>query len=370
MSLNKKERIAVAMSGGVDSSTAAALLKEEGHEVIGLTMHLWDPARKGKGSSSRRGSPDDLYDARRVADQIGIPHYGVDLKQAFEEKVIRNFVEEYLKGRTPNPCIHCNDRIKFGLLLRKAGELGAGALATGHYARIVWGPCLNAAREKRYLLLRGKDRNKDQSYFLFTLTQEQMGRVLFPLGDKSKNEIRAVASRLGLGVAKKKESQEVCFLPDNDYRRFLEERKGREISRPGEIVNRQGRVLGYHPGIYSYTIGQRRGLGIAAPQPYYVLSLDCQRNRVIAGHKDDLLAGGLIATDINWISTSMLEGDTEALVQIRYRHAGVPAVLFPLGEKKVKVQFEVPQKSVTPGQAAVFYRGDEVLGGGWIERAL
>jgi len=370
MPLNKKERIVVAMSGGVDSSTAAALLKEEGFEVIGLTMHLWDPTRDGKGSFSRCCSPDDIHDARRVADQIGIPHYVVNLKQAFEEKVIRNFVEEYWQGRTPNPCIHCNDQIKFGFLLRRAEELGARALATGHYARIVGAPSRDGAAGKRYLLLRGKDRNKDQSYFLFTLTQEQMGKVLFPLGDKTKTEVRAVASRLGLRVAQKQESQEVCFIPDNDYRLFLEERKGKEISRPGEIVNRQGQVLGHHRGIYSYTIGQRRGLGIAAPKPYYVLSLDCQRNRVIAGHKDDLLARGLIATGLNWISTSMPEADEEALVQIRYRHPGVPAVLSPLGDQKLKVEFKVPQKSVPPGQAAVFYRGDEVLGGGWIERAL
>jgi tRNA-specific 2-thiouridylase len=284
--------------------------------------------------------------------------------------VVENFVEEYLRGRTPNPCIHCNDQIKFGFLLRKAEELGARALATGHYARIVRSPSLDKFKEPRYLLLRGKDRNKDQSYFLFPLTQEQMGKVLFPLGDKSKAEVRQVAARLGLRVAQKEESQEVCFIPDNDYRRFLEDRRGKEISKPGEIINRRGEVLGFHPGIYSYTIGQRRGLGISAPQPYYVLALDCRRNRVIAGKKDELLADGLIAGEINWISFPSLDEEVEALVQIRHRHPGVPAVISPLEDHKVRVQFKVPQKAVTPGQAAVFYRGDEVLGGGWIEKAF
>jgi tRNA-specific 2-thiouridylase len=202
------------------------------------------------------------------------------------------------------------------------------------------------------------------------MTQEQMGKVLFPLGDKSKTEVRQVAAKMGLRVALKEESQEVCFVPDNDYRRFLEDRKGKEISKPGEIVNRRGEVLGSHPGIYSYTIGQRRGLGISAPQPYYVLALDCRRNRVIAGTKEELLAHGLIAGGINWIAFASLEGEMDALVQIRYRHPGVPAVLSAREDKKVSVQFKIPQKSVTPGQAVVFYRGDEVLGGGWIERAL
>ncbi len=370
MSLKKKDRVVVAMSGGVDSSTAAALLKEEGYEVIGLTMHLWDQTRDGKGAFGRCCSPDDLHDARRVADQLGIPHYVVNLKKAFEEEVVNDFVEEYLRGRTPNPCIHCNDRIKFGFLLRKAVELGAKALATGHYARIVRAPHVPHRKEKRYLLLRGKDRNKDQSYFLFTLTQEQMDKVIFPLGGKFKAEVRQQALKLGLRVAEKPESQEVCFIPDDDYRRFLEARKGKGILKPGEIVDRQGKVLGLHQGLHSFTIGQRRGLGIASSSPYYVLALDCESNRVVAGRKDELQAFGLVAGGMNWISFLELEGEVEALVQIRYRHPGVPAVISPLGEGKVRADFQIPQKSVTPGQAAVFYRGDEVLGGGWIQRGL
>ena len=367
------------MSGGVDSSMAAAILKEEGYEVIGLTMHLWDVASNDsyeghplQGSQRNSGSccsPGDLRDARRVADQIGIPHYVVNLRKAFEEEVVEYFVEEYLKARTPNPCVRCNERIKFGFLLKKAEEVGARALATGHYARII----LDRLRN-RYLLLRGQDRNKDQSYFLFSMTQDQMTKVLFPLGERSKVEIRQQAIKLGLRAAHKKESQEICFIPDNDYRRFVEMRKGKEISRPGEIVDRQGKVLGLHRGLYSYTIGQRRGLRIAAPQPHYVLALEAEKNRVVAGVKEELTAQGLVAGGLNWISFPRLEGEMEALVQIRYRHPGAPAVLSPMnqkdGEGKVQVVFKSPQKSVTPGQAVVFYRGDEVLGGGWIEKAF
>jgi len=269
MAPGKKRRVVVAMSGGVDSSTAAAILQDEGNEVIGLTMHLWDQTQDGKGKFGRCCSPEDIHDARRVAEQLGIPHYVVNLRRAFENEVVDYFVEEYLRGRTPNPCVRCNDRIKFGPLLRRAEELGAKALATGHYARIGLDSSRKEGKTGRYLLWRGRDRSKDQSYFLFSLTQEQMGKIIFPLGEKSKAEVRQHALRLGLRVAQKSESQEVCFVPDSDYRKFMEERKGRKISRPGKIVNRRGKMLGVHQGIYSYTIGQRRGLGIAAPRPHF-----------------------------------------------------------------------------------------------------
>ena len=361
----EKGRLAVAMSGGVDSSTAAAILKEEGYEVIGLTMHLWDPLENGLGNFGRCCSPEDIHEARRVADQLEIPHYVLNLRKAFEQEVVDYFVAEYLRGRTPNPCVRCNDRIKFGPLLQKAEELGAKALVTGHYARIEFDPS-----KKRYLLKRGRDRNKDQSYFLFLLTQTQMSKVFFPLGEKSKPEVRQQALRLGLRVAQKAESQEVCFIPDNRYGRFVERRIGREVFQPGEIVNRQGKVLGLHRGLYSYTIGQRRGLGIGAPYPHYVLALDTEANRVVAGRKEELFSDGLVAGGVNWIPFPKLEGEVEASVQIRYRHPAAPALLKPLNGGKVEVKLRVPQKSVAPGQAAVFYQGDEVLGGGWIEKVL
>lgn len=362
----KKGRVAVAMSGGVDSSMAAAILKDQGYEVIGFTMHLWDDSPDGKGAAGRCCSPEDIRDARRVADQIGIPHYVINLKAAFEDEVIQYFIREYAKGRTPNPCVICNEKLKFSFLLQKAEQIGAAALATGHYARIA----RDHNNPHRFLLLRGKDPNKDQSYFLFSMTQTQLRKVLFPLGEKSKSEVRKLASSMGLRVAQKEESQEICFIPDNDYRKFLASRGEKEASKPGEIVDRKGKVLGPHQGIQYYTVGQRRGLGIGGTDPVYVLELDRERNRIVVGKKEELLVNGLVASKLNWISFSRLEGEEQALVQIRYRHPGVPAVLSPLEGGRVQARFQIPQKAVTPGQAAVFYKGDEILGGGWIEKSL
>ncbi len=358
-------KIAVAMSGGVDSSVAAALLKEEGHEVIGLTMRLWDNPADGAGKSGSGLGSAHMAEARRVAVQIGISHHVVSLRELFEKEIIGYFVAEYLRGRTPNPCAICNQRIKFHALLKKAEEMGAQALATGHYARLLRDP-----QSLSFKLCRGHDRRKDQSYFLFLLTQDQMGKIWMPLGDKSKNEVREKAFRLGLSVAQKSESQEICFIPDDDYRKFVETRKEKEIAGAGKIVNLQGQELGRHQGIYAYTIGQRRGLGIAAPYPHYVLGLDAEKNFVIVGKNEELFSAALIVREANWVSISPPEGPIEAAIQIRYRHPGAPGFLVPLEGGKVRVELTRPQRAVTPGQAAVFYRGDEVLGGGWIEKTL
>ena len=355
-----KKRIVVAMSGGVDSSVTAALLKEQGHEVIGMTMQIWDystfTAKHGETCGSCC-SHDDVHDARRVAESLDIPFYVMNFEKDFQRRVIDRFCDDYFAGLTPNPCVLCNQRLKFELLLRRARELEADLLATGHYARIEREP-------EGFVLRKGLDPAKDQSYFLFTLTQEEMARVVFPLGGMSKEEVRGHAARFNLRVAEKAESQDICFVPDGDYVRFLEEERG-AAQMDGEIVHVSGRVLGRHRGTYRYTIGQRKGLGLAWSEPLYVVAIDAANKRVIVGEKPHLAVCGLRLREVNW-SLAPPAGELRVACRIRYRHREVPATVTPLGDDEARVVFDTPQNGVTPGQAAVFYDGDRVVGGGWI----
>jgi tRNA-specific 2-thiouridylase len=362
--------IAVAMSGGVDSSTVAALLARQGHAVVGLTMQLWNqrrlPELSGEGATGRCCSLDDVYDARRVAEQIGIPYYVVNFEQQFEEQVVKPFVAEYLAGRTPIPCTLCNNYIKFDRFLDMADSVGARQIATGHYARIRYDEASG-----RYQMLRGRDESKDQTYFLFGLTQTQLARTLFPLGELTKPEVRELAGSLGLAVAVKPDSQEICFVPNGDYAAFMNaylKETGVEPGRiRGEIVSTDGRRLGEHEGVHRYTVGQRKGLGIAAPEPLYVIATDPQTQRVVVGNNDDLLRQSFFAKDVNWISIATPTHPIRARVKIRNKHTGADAVVQAHGLHRVEVTFDDPQRAVTPGQGAVFYQDDLVLGGGWIE---
>ncbi|MDT5268559.1 MAG: tRNA-uridine 2-sulfurtransferase [Acidobacteriota bacterium] len=367
-------KIAVAMSGGVDSSAAAALLKAGGHELVGFTMQLWNQRRglsvgeDGEPLPSRCCSLDDVYDARRVAEGLGFPFYVLNLERDFERDVVAPFVQSYLEGETPIPCVACNSRLKFASLDRTALSVGCEKVATGHYARV-----RHDEAAGRYRLLRGLDARKDQTYFLWELTQEQLSRSLFPLGEMTKDEVREVARRHGLYVAEKRESQEICFVPDGDYAGFIDrylEAEGREDERPahGEIVDTEGRVVGEHEGVHRFTVGQRRGLGVSRPLPLYVVRVEPESNRVVVGQDEELLSSEFTAAGVNWVAFDEPDAPARADVRVRYRHHEAPATITPLGQGRARVRFDQPQRAVTPGQATVFYRGDEVVGGGWIVR--
>jgi tRNA-uridine 2-sulfurtransferase len=365
-------KIAVAMSGGVDSSAAAAILKEQGHDLVGFTMQLWNQRRgisvdeNGEPLPSRCCSLDDVYDARRVAEELGFPFYVLNLEKEFERDVVQPFVSSYLNGETPIPCVACNSRLKFASLDKLASSLGCEKVATGHYARVELDQATN-----RYRLLRGCDPNKDQSYFLWELTQDQLSRAMLPLGEMSKPDARDAARRNDLAVAEKKESQEICFVPDGDYAGFIEryldaEQQTNRLPGEGKIVTSDGTVIGTHGGIHRYTIGQRRGIGIANSRPLYVLGVEAENNRVIVGYDDELLAGEFTAAGVNWIAFDNPTTPVDAEVRVRYRHTAAPAIITPLPGNRAQVKFDEPQRAITPGQATVFYRGDEVVGGGWI----
>ncbi len=368
--LNSKT-IAVAMSGGVDSSAVAALLCEQGHTVVGLTLQLWNQRRLAghegvpESVQGRCCSIDDVYDARRVAETLSIPYYVVNQEDRFEHDVVRPFVSEYLSGRTPVPCSLCNNHLKFDQLLITARQIGADLLATGHYARNQFDE-----RTGRWVLKRPADRAKDQTYFLFGLTQEQLSRTLFPLGEMRKPEVREEARRAGLRLFEKPDSQEICFIPGGDYKKFLDaylSEQGEAFpDTAGELVTTTGEVVGSHAGIHNFTVGQRKGLGVATGSPLYVLEIRGDKHQVVVGNGDELLSRTLRAKALNWIAIADLHAPMRVQAKIRHRHEAADAVIEKSGSDEVLAMFDQPQRAITPGQAVVFYDGDVVVGGGWI----
>jgi tRNA-uridine 2-sulfurtransferase len=368
---SEAKTIAVAMSGGVDSSTVAAMLKAEGYALVGLTLQLWNQRRlAGKEGmpeqvQGRCCSIDDVYDARHVAEELGIPYYVVNQQDRFERDVVRPFVSEYLAGRTPIPCSLCNNHLKFDQLLLTARQIGAEQIATGHYARNEFDP-----ERGRWILKRPADTAKDQTYFLFGLTQEQLSRTLFPLGNFTKPRVREMAQEAGLALATKPDSQEICFVPGGDYKRFLEaylEEQGEPLpDSAGEMVTTSGEVLGQHKGVHNFTVGQRKGLGVSSPTPLYVIQIDSTTHRVTVGAEAELVTKTLRARQLNWISIPDLNGEMRVQVKIRHRFEPAWASIRVTATDEVTAVFDEPARAVTPGQAAVFYSGDEVVGGGWI----
>jgi len=356
----EKKRVVVGMSGGVDSSVAAALLLREGYDVIGITLKMW-PQDCASMIEDKCCGPQAMADARTVAASLGIPHYVLDETQGFTREVIDYFTAEYQSGRTPNPCVLCNERLKFGNLLRKAQGLGAEYVATGHYARV-------EPSEKGFVLKRAVDLRKDQSYFLFTLNQQQLAHTLMPLGKLSKGEVRNLAKEFGLVTHDKDESQDICFVPENDYAEFLKTHLGQTEFQSGEIVHRDGRVLGNHEGIELFTIGQRKGINVGYPKPLYVLDIDPSKRRVIVGDDNELWHSSLIAERCSWGAQGVLSAGAEVMVKIRHSHGGSQARVYPQADGRVKVEFLEPQRAITPGQGTVFYDGDSIVGGGWIAR--
>src|SRR6266699_3000832 len=362
--------IAIAMSGGVDSSAVAALLQQQGCTVVGLTMQLWNqrrlPELQGDGPAQHRCcSLDDVYDAKAVAQHLNFPHYVVNFEEHFEDRVVRPFVDQYLAGRTPIACTNCNTDVKFEPLLRMARQIGAERLATGHYARI-----RKNAGSGRSELLRARDETKDQSYFLWGLSEEQLSRSDFPLGELTKEEVRAVARRVNLPVAEKPESMELCFVPNGNYVQFIQaysQERGISLQNgEGDIVSESGELIGRHHGVQNFTIGQRKGLGFAAGTPLYVLSIDPEKNRVVVGEDHVLRKTACDVQGVNWMSIKEPEAPLRASVKIRHKHEPAPATVEPLDANRARVTFDAPQRAITPGQAAVLYDRDRVLGGGWI----